>query len=98
MEAKARRAASAFSAPETAKTISRALVRAGMVRVTRSTKGSSPGSAGSTRLAFVQGRCIREQGGDVTVRSDAEELEVEHGVAELALVVCGGLLLPELTL
>ena len=49
-EAKARRAASAFSAPETAKTISRALVRAGMVRVTRSTKGSSPGAAGSTRL------------------------------------------------
>ena len=97
--ANARRAASAFSAPPSAKTITRALVSAGMDSVTRSTNGSSPGSAGSDASSLlVQRRRVREERRDVAVGPDAEQREVEHRVAELALVVGCRALLAELAL
>src|SRR5882724_1914269 len=61
-------------------------------------EGLQPGLRRKDSLTFVQCRCIWEERGDVTVLADTEELDVEHGVAELVLVVGCGLLLPELAL
>src|SRR6266487_3781069 len=61
-------------------------------------EGLQPGLRREHTLALLQGRCIREQGCDVTVLADAEQLEIEHDVADLLLVVGGRPLLPELAL
>src|SRR5262249_53706279 len=49
-------------------------------------------------FALAERRRVRKERRDVSVGADAEEQEVERGVVELALVVGGGGLLPELAL
>ena len=46
-------------------------------------EGLQPGLRREHALALLQGRCVREQGCDVTVLADTEQFEVEDGVAEL---------------
>ena len=96
--ANARRAASAFSAPPSAKTITRALVSAGIERVTRSTNGSSPGSAGRTRLRPCSVGAFGNS--DATWPSGPMPSSARSNtrVAELALVVGCRALLAELAL
>src|SRR6266508_4285063 len=48
-------------------------------------------------LAPAQGRCVREQRGDVPVRAHAEQEQFDLPVAEFALVVGRGLVLAELS-
>src|SRR5512133_923099 len=55
-----------------------------------------PGLRRQDSPALAERRRVREERRDVPVRPDAEQYEVERGVAELALVVCGGLLLAQL--
>src|SRR2546430_2082741 len=49
-------------------------------------------------LPLAQRGCIREQGGDVPVRTDPQQQEVQLYLAELLLVLGGGALLAELAL
>src|SRR5512133_1764312 len=59
-------------------------------------KGFQPGLRRKNSLALLQCRRVREQGRDVTVLADPEQLEVEHGLAELLLVRSRSFVLPEL--
>src|SRR5512133_1545525 len=59
-------------------------------------EGFQPGLRRKNSLALSQCRRVREQGRDVTVLADPEQLEVEHGLAELLLVRSRSFVLPEL--